>query len=503
MRGDLKLELCDLTFASTLIVLLHRFPRGLSSSILVFSYFDECRNKPLLRRDGDKIFKTGIEASQLLKMESGRKDFGKPLFLETYHSMADNLSTVFDRMPKYAWIMKQLIEPERSVIFRVSWVDDSGVSRVNRGFRVQYSSALGPYEGGTSFHADVGLGFVKASAFENTFSNALSGLTSSDGLVSDSFGGAYGGADFNPYNKSDGEIQRFCQSYMTELSKYIGPNVDLPGVGDGVGNEEIGYMYGQYKRFNQQYGRVGRGVLWGGTPRGLEATGKGMVFFAKAMLEDKKMDFQGKRVLITGSHYISMAVAQKILDLGGIPITFSDSSGHIYEPGGIDKAKLKTIAKIKRERGARVGRYIIASTTAKFSEPANIFEIPCDYVFNCSRVNLMDEGDVALLAKNGCKFIVEGALRSTTPAGQAAAKKKGILLAPFKAAAAAEGLIDRSNSSKLMPLNEGELEEKMKALYVNISRTATEFNARGDMVVGTDIASFLRVADSMLAHGSV
>ena len=456
-----------------------------------------------MRRDGDKIFKTGVEASQLLKMEAGRKDYGKPLFLETYDSMAENLSPIFDRMPKYAWIMKQLIEPERSIIFRVSWVDDAGVSRVNRGFRVQYSSALGPYEGGTSFHQDVGLGFMKASAFENTFSNALCGLTSNDGLMSDSFGGAYGGADFNPYNKSDGEIQRFCQSYMTELSKYIGQDVDLPGVGDGVGATEIGYMYGQYKRTNEKYGRVGRGVLWGGTPRGLEATGLGMVFFAKAMLEDKKLDFQDKRVLITGSHYISLAIAQKVMDMGGIPITFSDHSGHIYEPGGIDKAKLKTIQKIKGERGARVGRYIIASTTAKFSEPSNIFDIPCDYVFNCSRVNLMDEEDVTALAKNGCKFICEGALRVTTSAGQATAKKHGILLAPFKAAAAAEGLIDRSPSSKLMPLDEKVLEGKMRALYANISNTATEFNSRGDLVAGTDIASFLRVADAMLAHGSV
>jgi len=232
------------------------------------------RNKPLLRREGDRIFKTGAEAFQLLNGEAQRRDEGNAAFLSSWASMASSLAVVFDRTPKYAWIMKQLIEPERSVTFRVAWLDDSGISRVNRGFRIQYSSALGPYEGGTAFSSRVNLSNMKAAAFDQTFTNALSGR----GL-----GGAYGGCDFNPYSKSDAEIQRFCQSYMTELSKYIGPDVDLPSLGEGVTREEIGYMYGQYKRINQHCGQLGKGLLWGGTPVHIQAHGYGVVYFAKKM----------------------------------------------------------------------------------------------------------------------------------------------------------------------------------------------------------------------------
>ena len=215
------------------------------------------RNKPLLRRDGDKIFKTGGEATQLLISEALRKDSDSLEFIASWESVNNSLNVVFDRMPKYAWIMKQMLEPERTIVFRVAWIDDSGISRVNRGYRVQYSSALGPYVGGTSFTPRVNMSTMKATAFDTTFTNALS---------NQAIGGAYGGADFNPYDKSETEIQRFCQSYMTELSKYIGPDVDLPGLGDGCGTSEIGYLYGQYKRVNQHCGQVGKGLLWGGSP---------------------------------------------------------------------------------------------------------------------------------------------------------------------------------------------------------------------------------------------
>lgn len=467
--------------------------------------YSNIRNKPLLRRDGDRVFKTGTEASQLLDMESHRKDYGKPLFLECYGSMVESLSPVFDRVPKYAWIMKLLLEPERSIIFRVAWLDDTGVSRVNRGFRIQYSSALGPYEGGTSFHPLLGLGVMKAHAFESTFSNALVGLSTSDGLTADSFGGAYGGADFNPYNKSENEIQRFCQSYMTELSKYIGHEVDLPGMGDGCTPVEIGYMYGQYKRINEHYGRVGRGLLWGGTPRQMQATGFGIVYFANTMLKDKGLDLKGKRCIITGSNYIAMAVGEKILELGGVPITMSDSFGHVYEPDGIDASKMKAIKKVKAERGTRIGRYIISSTTAKYNEYESVFDIPCDYVFNCSRVNVMTADNVSTLSENGCKMIAEGAMATTDPAAIKKAQKKGILLAPYKAAGCAGAMVNgiAIEDKILSPLNEIELEQKMEAIYHNIKATATEFNKRGDFHAGANIAAFLRVADAMLAHGSV
>ncbi len=298
------------------------------------------RSKPLLRREGDKVFKTGIEAVNLLNGEAYRRDEGCIRFLQSWESMSSSLAVVFDRSPKYAWIMKQLIEPERCITFRVAWIDDSGISRVNRGYRIQYSSALGPYEGGTHFSPRVNMSSMKAAAFDATFINALS----------TKLGGAFGGSDINPYTKSETELQRFCQSYMTELSKYIGPDIDLPGIGEGVTLSEIGYMYGQYKRINAHCGRQNKGLLWGGAPQHIQAQGYGVVYFAKKMLEDKGLSLQGKRCLITGSNYVALAVAEKLIELGAIPLTFSDSSGHIYEPGGFDLAKVKTVQKIKSDR---------------------------------------------------------------------------------------------------------------------------------------------------------
>lgn len=390
------------------------------------------RNKPLLRREGDKIFKTGGEAVQLLNGEALRKDSDCLEFIASWESVTGSLNVVFDRMPKYAWIMKQLLEPERTIIFRVAWIDDSGISRINRGYRVQYSSTLGPYVGGTSFSPRVNMSTMKAAAFDTALTNALS---------HQKIGGAYGGADFNPYDKSETEIQRFCQSYMTELSKYIGPDVDLPGLGEGVNASEIGFLYGQYKRVNQHCGQVGKGLLWGGVPVYQQAQGYGVVHFAEQvntsvcdahlcatvalllyypspypspslpsaqMLADKGMSLAGKKCLITGSHATAMAVAEKLLELGAVPITFTDSSGHIYEPSGFDAAKLKTVMKIKDERGARVGRYIIASTSAKFNEFSNVYDIPCDYAFPCSTNMQLGASNLQKLADNGCKAIVEG-----------------------------------------------------------------------------------------------
>lgn len=458
------------------------------------------RNKPLLRRDGDRIFKTGKEASDLLEMEALRKDKENVVFVDGYTEMAHALNGVFDRMPKYAWVLKQMLEPERTVIFRVAWIDDQGISRVNRGYRVQYSSALGPFEGGLNFHQDLRVDDVKAYAFHTTFANALQ--------TGGSFGGSFGGADFNPYDKSENEIQRFCQSFMTELSKYIGPDFDLPGMGDGVSETEIGYMYGQYKRINQHshVARLGRGLMWGGAPNHRVAKGMGIAYFAKAILQDQGSSLEGKRVLITGSEHTAVSVAQKVLDLGGIPISFSDSSGHIYEPNGFDAAKLKTVAKIKSDRGARVGRYIIASTTAQYNENDSVFDIPCDIVFNCSRVTPMQPEHVKKLHENGCKLILEGAMQVTTKEALKTAKKNGIIVAPFKATSSASGIVN-GVALEEEPLTNDQLnqvvDETMKGVYNDIKSTAAEFNCRGDLVTGANIAGFLKVADAMVAHGSV
>lgn len=457
------------------------------------------RNKPLLRRDGDKIFKTGTEAVQLLFGEASRRDNGDAEFLESWESLVGSLGVVFERMPKYAWVMKQLLEPERSISFRVAWIDDDGVSRVNRGYRVQYSSALGPYEGGTMFGSRCSTSSMKAFAFDTTFSNAL---------ALKNFGGAYGGSDFLPDGKSDNEIQRFCQSYMTELSKYIGAELDLPGFGDGVQPMEIAYMYGQYKRTTMHCGQVGQGLLWGGNSKHFEpAKGLGVVYFAKRMLEAKGMSLEGKKCLITGSNPTALAVAQKLMEFGAIPVSFSDSKGNIYEPQGFDMNQLKTIKKIKQDRGATIGRYIIASTTCKFNEPENILSIPCDLVFPCDHGYALNEADVSMLATNGCKGIIEGAHRVLSLEGIKAAKKKGLMHGPYRASCVADSLFNGMTVSKF-PLKEGEtvdnrVEEAMNNIYDEVVATAKEFNARGDLNAGTNITAFLRVANVMLNQGSV
>jgi len=457
------------------------------------------RNKPLLKRGGDKIFKTGLEATQLLIGEAARKDSLSPEFMFSWESMATSLSVVFDRMPKYAWVMKQLLEPERTITFRVAWLDDTGVSRVNRGYRVQYSSALGPYEGGLSFSEDVNLSTMKAAAFDSTFSNALSRVN---------LGGAYGGADFVPFNKSETEIQRFCQSYMTELSKYIGPDTDLPGMGDGVTAAETGYLYGQYKRLNDHYGQLGKGLLWGGAPTYFSAQGYGAVQFAKYMLKDKDISLEGKRCIVTGSHYVALAVAEKLIEFGAIPVTFSDSSGFIYEPTGFDSAKLKTIKKIKSERGARVGRYIIASTSAQFNDPESIFDIPCDLIFSCSKYNIINEAAVTKLSNKGCKGIIECTNQTVDSAGIVAMKKRNMLHGPYRAATCGAGLVNGLSLEQNEELIKQKgfdsyIDEGMRNIYEEVKATAKEFNTRGDLNAGTNIASFIRVADVMVTHGSV
>ena len=401
------------------------------------------RSKPLLKREGAKIFKTGTEAAQLLIGEAMRKDADCEDFIDSWTSMSNSLTTVFERLPKYAWVMKQLVEPERTFSFRVAWIDDGGVSRVNRGYRVQYSSALGPFEGGLAFSERTDLSLMKANAFDTTFSNALSGM-----LV----GGAYGGADFNPYTKSEAEIQRFCQSYMTELSKYIGLDVDLPSLGDGATEREIGYLYGQYKRLTHHHGRPGHGLLWGGNPSAyISAQGYGAVYFAEEMLKDKGDSLQGKRCLITGSHYVALAVAQKLHDMGAIPITLSDTSGYIYEPGGFNQSKIETVKKIKSERGARVGRYIIASTSAQFDEAEKIYDIPCDLVFSCSHHKKIDAEIVNKLgstkpddvgAVNSFKGVIECVSRTVSVDGYDTLKKRGLLHGPYRATTAGACMIN-------------------------------------------------------------
>lgn len=298
---------------------------------------------------------------------------------------------------RLTWCLSSLNDTQ----FRVPWIDDTGNSRVNRGFRVQFSSALGPYMGGVRFHPDTNHGTAKFLAFETVFRNALAGP----------FGSAHGGSDFNPFDKSEAEVMRFCQSYMTELANYIGPHTDIPTAGVGVGPKEIGYMFGQYKRLRQLHPAGTEGILSGGQYYYPQVTGYGIVHFANRILESRGESLKGKRCLISGSGTVALSVAEKLLDLGAIPIGMSDYYGYVVEPEGFTKKNVKELTRIKSERSARIGAYIMSSTTAVYhpAEEGSIWETACDYVFPCAIQNDLNGGDVKKLIKNGCKGIFEGA----------------------------------------------------------------------------------------------
>lgn len=454
------------------------------------------RNKPLLRVHGEELFfKTGTEAMRLLVNEASRRDSDKAHYLEQFEGFMSSLVPVFDRSPRYAWLAKILLEPERTISFRVAYIDDAGNTRTVRGWRVQSSSTLGPYEGGLHVGRHVTADLLKSIAFNANFGNALTGQR---------LGGAAGGSNFDPSTASEAEIQRFCQSFMTELQKYIGPGEDLPGMGVNVGTAEIGYLYGQYKRNTHAYSRHGRGLLWGGAFAHPEVFGYSPVHFAQTMLEARGDSLRGKRCLITGSGKVALAVAERLLALGAIPLTFSDSSGHIYEPDGVAAAKLRQISTIKAERGARIGRYIVASTTARYNDPPDVFDVECDIAFPTVTGDVTPDR-AERLAQNGCAYVVDAGYAPTQPAAAKAFKKLGVAYAPHKASMAA-GTAIASSSSERVIFKEGVIDavdREASRIYEEVARTATEYNVRGDLNAGTNIASFLRVADVMTSHGAI
>jgi len=443
------------------------------------------RNKPLFRRQGDVRFKTGMEASNLLVREAMRRDSHEQEYIDSVTATMQCLSPIFERNPKYAFVAKSLIEPDRFIQFRVPWMDDLGVNRMNRGFRVQYSSALGPYTGSLHFGSHLTKSVVHASGFDTIFSNAVTGFP---------LGAAVGGSDFNPLDKSENELQRFCQSFMTELAKYVGPDQDIPSMGMGVGPEEMGYMYGQYKRINT---RIRSEEIF--TARFAEAPGFAVAHFVNEILADKGDSLVGKRVLITGAGRVARSVAKKLLQYGAIPVTMSDESGHVYEPDGITEGKLTTIDQIKSERGALLGRYIISSTTAQFNHPENMLEIPCDICIPCGAMSEIDTDAVNALADNGCKLVVEGGQACVTPAARKVLKKRGLTYGPHT--------MTMTGPALLHGLGPGATDEKLKEecsrVYKEVKGTASEFNARGDLFAGANIAGFLRVANVMMKHGAV
>jgi len=382
------------------------------------------------------------------------------------------------------------MEPERFLQFRVAWIDDTGVIRLNRGYRLQFNSALGPYEGDLHFGPHVNSGVVKALGFGSVFSHSLTGFN---------LGAAVGGSDFNPFDKSEAEVQRFCQAYMTELSKYVGPDVDHLTMGMGVGSKEIGYLFGQYKRIDRKTSSGGTPFLDNGDPFFPQAPGYGVAHFAQTIMENKNDTLEGKRCLIQGSGKLARNLAEKLLEYGAIPITFSDRGGFVYEPNGFTESKLRTINTIKDDRGAQVGRYIISSTSAKFNEPEDIFDIPCDLCFPCGAMRSLSVESANKLADNGCVGVIEGGDLAVALDARKCLKKRGLVYGPYSMTLTGAHIVNGLGRDA----TDEDLKVEVKKIYNVAKTTAQEFNARGDLFAGANIAGFLKVANIMLSHGAV
>ncbi|MGP0576961.1 NADP-specific glutamate dehydrogenase [Paenibacillus peoriae] len=425
-------------------------------------------------------------------------------FHQAVKEILDSLIPVLAKHPKYMQqgLLERLVEPERVITFRVPWVDDAGVVQVNRGFRVQFNSAIGPYKGGLRFHPSVYLGIVKFLGFEQVFKNALTGLP---------IGGGKGGSDFDPKGKSDNEVMRFTQSFMTELHKYIGPDADVPAGDIGVGGREIGYMFGQYKRIRGGHeGGVltGKGIHYGGSLTRTEATGYGCVYFVNEMLQAQGSSFEGKRVVVSGSGNVSIYAIEKAQQLGATVVACSDSNGYIYDPDGID---LKLVKQLKEVNRLRISEYTQERPGAIYTEGCSgIWSIPCDIALPCATQNEIDEQAAQLLVSNGVKAIGEGANMPSSLQAIEVFLDNGVLFGPAKAANAggvAVSALEMSQNSMRLSWTFEEVDAKlhdiMKNIYANSVKAAEEYGVPGNLVVGANIAGFVRVADAMLSHGIV
>ncbi len=422
-----------------------------------------------------------------------------------------SIDKIIDDLPHitYHKVIERMIEPERAVIFRVPWTNDEGELEINRGFRIQMNSALGPYKGGLRLHPSVNLSIIKFLAFEQTFKNSLTGL---------SLGGGKGGSDFNPKGKSDGEVMRFTQSFMTELQRHIGPNTDVPAGDIGVGGREIGYMYGQYKRLRNEFTGVltGKGPSWGGSFIRPEATGYGLVYLAGAMLEDVKDTFEGKVALVSGSGNVAQYTVEKLNQLGAKVITLSDSSGCIYDKDGISDEKLSYVKQLKNVQRGRISSYADKYPSAVYI-PHNgsldfnpIWNYPADLAFPCATQNEINALDARHLVDNKVKLVAEGANMPTCIEGVNIFLDNGVLFAPAKAAnaggVAVSGLEMAQNSSRIQwsaKKVDDELLKIMKGIHNNISTTAAQYSTKGNLVDGANIAGFLKVAHAMIDQGYV
>lgn len=432
-----------------------------------------------------------------------KRNPGEPEFHQAVAEVLDSLKIVLEKDPHYAdqGLIERLCEPERQLIFRVPWVDDEGNVQVNRGFRVQFNSALGPYKGGLRFHPSVNVGIIKFLGFEQIFKNSLTGLP---------IGGGKGGSDFDPKGKSDAEIMRFCQSFMTELHRHIGEYRDVPAGDIGVGGREIGYLFGQYRRLANQHESgvlTGKGLTWGGSLVRTEATGYGLVYFTKEMLEYNGESFEGKKVIVSGSGNVAIYAIEKVQELGGTVIAFSDSSAWVETPEGVDVAKLKDIKEVRRER---VSAYVDEVEGAILHEDGSIWDLPCDVALPCATQNELNEEHARTLIDNGCKFVAEGANMPSTAEAVHIFRERGIHFGPGKAAnaggvatSALEMQQNASRDSWTFEYTDERLHEIMKNIFNACADTAKEYGHEGDYVIGANIAGFKKVADAMLAQGVI
>ena len=434
-----------------------------------------------------------------------KRDGHEPEFMQAVEEVAESVIPYIINREIYRGknILLRMCEPERVITFRVSWIDDKGEIWVNRGYRIQMNSAIGPYKGGLRFHPSVNMSILKFLAFEQVFKNSLTTLP---------MGGGKGGSDFDPKGRSDNEIMRFCQAFMTELYRHIGPDTDVPAGDIGVGSREIGFLYGQYKKMANEFTGVltGKGITWGGSLIRPEATGYGTVYFAQDMLALQQKELKGMNVVISGSGNVAQYAAEKIIDFGGKVLTMSDSSGYIFDAEGIDKRKLNFIMKLKNVKRGRINEYVKKYPKSKFYKSATPWSVPCDIALPCATQNELNLKDAKTLVKNGCICVSEGAnMPSTNKAIQFFLKSK-ILYAPGKASnaggVATSGLEMTQNSLRYNWSRE-EVDEKLREIMLNIHNSCLKHGKEKDgyinYVKGANIAGFVKVADAMLAQGVI
>lgn len=432
------------------------------------------------------------------------KNGNEPEFLQAVKEVAETVIPFIEDNPKYktANILERMVEPERVLMFRVPWVDDNGDYQVNRGYRIEMNSAIGPYKGGLRFHPTVNLSVLKFLAFEQVFKNSLTTLP---------MGGGKGGSDFDPKGRSDNEVMRFCQSFMTELSRHIGPNTDIPAGDIGVGGREIGFMFGQYKRIRNEFTGVltGKSLEFGGSKIRPEATGYGNVYFAQEMLKTKGDSFEGKTVAISGSGNVAQYAAEKAIQLGAKVVTMSDSRGSIYDANGIDQEKLNWIMDLKNVRRGRIKEYADHFDGVEFIEGERPWGVKCDIALPCATQNELDQVDAETLVKNGCICVSEGANMPSTPEAVEVFGIAKILFAPGKASNAggvATSGLEMSQNSLRYQWTAEEVEMRLKDIMVDIHKECVKYGKDGDYVDyvrGANIAGFIKVADAMIAQGHV